>query len=49
MANHAPVVVVNGIKGRHVIKLIVNVGDEVVLNTSASCDPDEDNLSFKWW
>ncbi|KAJ0420209.1 hypothetical protein BJY00DRAFT_313145 [Aspergillus carlsbadensis] len=48
-ANHAPVVVVNGIQGRGVIKMIVNAGDEVVLDAGASCDPDGDDLVFKWW
>jgi hypothetical protein len=48
-ANHAPVAVVNGIKGRRVIKMVVNAGNEIDLEASGSCDPDGDSLTFMWW
>ena len=48
-ANHAPVAVVNGNSGRHVIGMVVEAGQNVLLDASTSCDPDGRELAFKWW
>lgn len=48
-ANHAPVVVVNGDSTRNVLIYKVDADTDILLDASASCDPDGDKLSFKWW
>jgi hypothetical protein len=47
--NHNPVVVVNGIKSLRPYRMEVALGQAVVLDASASTDPDGDHLSFHWW
>lgn len=47
--NHAPVAVVNGSKDRNPIRIKAKSGKTVVLDASASFDPDNDGLSFEWF
>ncbi len=45
--NHAPVAVVNGSKDRNPLRIKAKSGKTVVLDASASFDPDNDGLSFE--
>jgi hypothetical protein len=47
--NRNPVVVVNGEKGLAPIEIKKQPGKKINLNASKSFDPDNDQLSFKWW
>ncbi len=47
-ANHNPVAVVNGETGTAPIRLEAEVGNPVVLDASASRDPDGQKLRFRW-
>ncbi|KAL4879556.1 hypothetical protein BJY04DRAFT_229086 [Aspergillus karnatakaensis] len=48
-ANHAPVAVVNGsLPGPEMVHLEVEPGSEILLDASASYDPDGGRLSFHW-
>ncbi|KAF7530684.1 hypothetical protein PCG10_000193 [Penicillium crustosum] len=49
-ASHAPVAIVNGSAGREVLQYVVLPEQNVVLDASKSCNPDDHGaLSFKWW
>jgi hypothetical protein len=47
--NHAPIAIVNGTCGPSVLELPFKVNETVVLDASHSWDPDNDELSFKWF
>ncbi|KAH8812933.1 hypothetical protein F5884DRAFT_843988 [Xylogone sp. PMI_703] len=48
-ANHAPVAAINGDNSGNVLKMTVSAGQHIVLDAINSCDPDGDELSYKWW
>jgi hypothetical protein len=48
-ANHNPVARVNDNPSDRIFYLSCVAGEEVVLDASASFDPDGDGLSFFWW
>ncbi|GAB3167904.1 hypothetical protein GCM10027291_15610 [Telluribacter humicola] len=47
--NHEPVVVVNGDKSRQVLHLKVRPGQQIRLNTKGTSDPDNDQLTHRWF
>lgn len=47
--NHAPVAVVNGSQDRNPLRIKAKNRKTVVLDASASFDPDNDGLSFEWF
>ena len=48
-ANHNPVAAVNGDKSDNIIRLQVSPGQKLMLDASASLDPDGDTVTFQWW
>jgi hypothetical protein len=48
-ANHNPAVAVNGQKGTAPIEIAATVGQPVVLDASATTDPDGNELRFSWF
>ena len=48
-ANHHPVAVINGDETKNVLQATAVSGRDVILDASASRDPDGDDLSFFWW
>lgn len=49
-ASHAPIAIVNGSASREVLQYVVLPEQNVVLDASKSCTPDDHSaLSFKWW
>ncbi|KAJ5869798.1 hypothetical protein N7455_004739 [Penicillium solitum] len=49
-ASHAPIAIVNGSASREVLQYVVLPEQNVVLDASKSCNPDDHGaLSFKWW
>ncbi len=47
--NRNPVVIINGNGGTEPISIKRKQGKEVFLDASKSYDPENNNLSFKWW
>tara|TARA_R110002096_G_scaffold81194_3_gene189515 strand:+ start:195 stop:557 length:363 start_codon:yes stop_codon:yes gene_type:complete len=48
-ANHHPVIAINGDVDERIHYLDVEAGKSVILDASASFDPDKHNLKFNWW
>ena len=48
-ANHHPVAAFNGDANDTIIRLSSKPGETIVLDGSASTDPDKDELVFSWW
>jgi hypothetical protein len=48
LANHAPVIVLNGSAGIEALHIKVGFAETVVLDASCSWDPDGDELEYKW-
>jgi cellulose-binding protein len=48
-ANHAPVAVVNGDRGRRIIPLDAAPGATIKFNADGSSDPDGHELAFEWF
>jgi len=47
-ANHAPVVVVNGVPGDAPLRIKAHTGSRLALDGGASTDPDRQALDFQW-
>lgn len=47
--NHEPVAAINGDKGNGIINLLAKPNETVTLDGSASSDPDDDQISFRWF
>ncbi|MET0365263.1 MAG: hypothetical protein ABW169_11490, partial [Sphingobium sp.] len=48
-ANHAPLAVLNGMKGLQPIEVKACPGAPVMLSAGGSVDPDGGRLSYHWW
>jgi hypothetical protein len=48
-ANHNPEVVVNGQKGKHILRIAAAAGQTVALSAAGSIDPDGHRLAFRWF
>ncbi len=48
-ANHNPVIVLNGNKGKSLATAMINPGEEVHLSAAGTEDPDGDELNYKWF
>lgn len=47
--NRNPIVIVNGKKGLEAIPVNAKAGKTVKLNASKTYDPDNNQLTYKWW
>jgi len=48
-ANHAPVVVLNGINGFAPVPISARYGEKIALSADGSRDPDKNAVTCKWW
>jgi len=48
-ANHNPIATFNGDAGDSIIRLESEPRETIALDASASSDPDQDPLHFRWW
>lgn len=48
-ANHAPQVVVNGIRGKQILSIIANPGEIISFDAGSTQDPDGDTLRYEWF
>jgi hypothetical protein len=48
-ANHHPIAVLNGDTTNNILTIKANYNETIILDASGSYDPDEDNISYKWW
>jgi CubicO group peptidase (beta-lactamase class C family) len=48
-ANHAPQVIVNGIRGKQIQSIIAKPGETLSFDAGSTRDPDGDNLSYEWF
>lgn len=47
--NRNPEIIINGQSGLSPIQIDAKYGDTIILDASASKDPDGNEISFKWW
>jgi len=48
-ANHNPLAAFNGDLRRTIVRLKADPGEQLTLDASASTDPDQDSLAFRWY
>jgi hypothetical protein len=48
-ANHAPVVVAQGVGGLAPVRIKAKAGEAVTLDAAGTRDPDGDALDYRWW
>lgn len=48
-ANHHPIAVLNGDTTNNIVTIKANYNETIILDASGSYDPDDDNISYKWW
>ncbi|MFS2112040.1 nucleoside hydrolase-like domain-containing protein [Sphingomonas sp. Sphisp140] len=48
-ANHAPVVVAQGVAGLAPVRIRAKAGETVTLDAAGTRDPDGDALDYRWW
>jgi hypothetical protein len=48
-ANHAPVVVAQGVAGIAPVRIRARAGETVTLDAAGTRDPDGDALDYRWW
>ncbi|MDP6045429.1 MAG: DUF1593 domain-containing protein [Phycisphaerae bacterium] len=48
-ANHHPVAVANGVKGKSVVSITAQNGQTVTLSAAGSADPDGDKVTLRWF